>query len=249
MTKRATVLAGTFAMAVALFPTATPATPPTPPFSHLGSGSDEVWILRPPGKITSIIVFGHGWSTPFPSGFGAWVRHLRERGNLVVYPRYRTNAYESTASALTAFRHGVSAALRNIGPIRVPVVAVGKSFGGSAVFYYAAEATDWGVRAPAAVLSIFPALPIGALPARPLPARTYVQILVGDRDTTAGTAGANAFWRWLGPHPSDRKLYLVIHSRPGFVANHDSPQKADPITRSIFWARLDRLIARVRHIT
>jgi hypothetical protein len=244
MTKQAIVLASTFATAVALCPTATPA---TPPINHLGSGPDEVWILRPPGKIASIIVFGHGWSTPFPSGFGAWVRHLRERRNLIVYPRYRTNAYETTTSALTAFRHGVSTALRKIGPTRVPVVAVGKSFGGSAVFYYAAEATHWGVRAPAAVLSIFPALPIGALPARPLPPRTYVQILIGDRDTTAGSAGANAFWRWLGPHPNDRKLYLVIHSRPGFVANHDSPQNTDPVTRSIFWARLDRLIARVRH--
>lgn len=246
MTTRAIVLASIVATAPALYSTATPA---SPPISHLGSGSNEVWILRPPGKIATIIVFGHGWSTPFPSGFGAWVRHLRERGNLVVYPRYRTDAYETTTSALTAFRHGVSAALRNIGPIRVPVVAVGKSFGGSAVFYYAAEAVHWGIPTPAAVLSIFPALPIGDLPARPLPPRTWVQILVGDRDTTAGSAGANAFWHWLGPHPSERKLYLVIHSRPGFVANHDSPQKTDPITRSIFWARLDRLIARVRHTT
>jgi hypothetical protein len=246
MTRRATVLAGTFAMAVALCPAATPATPPV---SHLGSGSDEVWILRPTGKVTSIIVFGHGWSTPFPAGFGAWVRHLTERGNLVIYPRYRTNAYETTISALTAFRHGVSAALRSIGPTVVPIVAVGKSFGGSAVFYYAAEATRWGVRPPAAVLSIFPALPIGALPAKPLPSKTYVQILVGDRDTTAGSAGANAFWRWLGPHPSDRKLYLVIHSRPGFVANHDSPQRTDAVTRSVFWVRLDRLVGRIRHTT
>jgi dienelactone hydrolase len=208
-----------------------------------------VWILRPPGKIVSIVVFGHGWSTPFPSGFGAWIRHLREQGNLVVYPRYRTNAYETTNSALTAFRHGVAAAFRNIGPTSVPVVAVGKSFGGSAVFYYAAEAKRWGVRAPAAVLSIFPALPIGAFPARPLRRRTYVQILVGDRDTTAGSTGADAFWRWLRPHPSDRKRYLVIHSRPGFVANHDSPQRTDRVARSVFWARLDRLIARVRHTT
>jgi hypothetical protein len=39
---------------------------------------------------------------------------------------------------------------------------------------------------------------------------------------------------------------VVIHSRPGFVANHDSAQRSDAIARRIFWAPLDLLIQRVR---
>ncbi|MGZ4353088.1 MAG: hypothetical protein ACXVZ4_06055 [Gaiellaceae bacterium] len=204
-----------------------------------------MWILRPRGTPTSLVVFGHGWSTPEPtSAFAPWIAHLRARGSIVVYPRYRT-ATTSITGALAAFEVGVRAALTRIRPLRVPVVAVGKSFGGSAVFYYAASARDWGVPAPSAVLSIFPAGPVGALPPRPLPARTQVEIFVGDADTTAGSGGANAFWAWLSGHA--RRRYVVVRSRPGFVANHDSAQRSDAIARAVFWAPLDRLIAQARH--
>jgi pimeloyl-ACP methyl ester carboxylesterase len=237
------LLASTLVWASLLAPSAAPS---IPPITHVGSGDREVWVLRPTGGLKTVIVFGHGWSTPFPRGFGAWLDHLRTRGSLVLYPRYRTDVSESTAAALTAFRRGLATAFRSIGTVRVPIVAVGKSFGGSAVFNYAAEAPDWGIPGPAALLSIFPALPIGALPRRHIPASTYVEILVGDRDTTAGSVGANAFWRWLTRHPIARKRYVIIRSRPGFIANHDSPQRTDPLARAIFWKRLDRLIARAR---
>lgn len=213
---------------------------------HLGAGASEVWIFRPDGQAKSIVIFGHGWSTPFPAGFGPWVAHLRSRGNIVIYPRYRVRADDSAASALAAFRRGITTAFGSIRNTRVPVIAVGKSFGGSAIFYYAAEAQDWRVPAPSAVLSIFPALPIGPLPSSQPAQSTFVEIFVGDADTTAGSAGANAFFRWLARHRSDRKRFLVIHSRPGFVANHDAPQRTDVIARAVFWRPLDVLVARAR---
>jgi hypothetical protein len=182
-----------------------------------------------------------------PTGFGPWVEHLRARGSIVIYPRYLGSAGDSTSSALAAFQAGVQSAFRLIGRQRLPVVAVGKSFGGSAVFYYAGSARAWHVPAPAAILSIFPAGPIGALPvAQPAP-RTYVEFFVGDADTTAGSGGADTLWHWLSGHPASRKRYVVIRSRPGFVANHDSAQRTDTIARAVFWAPLDVLISRVRH--
>lgn len=210
---------------------------------HLGSGASEVWILPPVGAVRDVVVFGHGWSTPLPSdGFAAWINHLRAGGSLVIYPRYRVSAGDTTSSALLSFRAGVVAALHHIGPIRVPVLALGKSFGASAVFYYAAEAKLWHVAGPAAVVSIFPAYPIGALPARALPASTYVRILVGDQDTTAGRGGADAFWSWLSSHAPRLKSYVIVRSRPGFTANHDSAQTSTPIARLVFWRPIDTLL-------
>jgi hypothetical protein len=217
-----------------------------PSVSHRGSGADEVWIMRPRRRATGIVVFGHGWSTPYPAGFGAWIGHLRSRGQIVVYPRYRDGTGDSTTSALAAFRRGLAAAFAALPDTRLPVVAVGKSFGGSAVFYYAADARTWGMPTPRAVLSIFPALPIGSLPARRPPARTEVEIFVGDADTTAGTAGADAFLGWLRGGGPRRIGYAVIRSRPGFVADHDSAQRTDRIAQQTFWLPLDRLIARAR---
>jgi hypothetical protein len=217
-----------------------------PPVTRLGVGAQEVWVMRPAGRVKSVVVFGHGWSTPFPAGFGPWVQHLRAGGSVVIYPRYRVGAGDSTTSALLGFKAGVQSAFKSLGRIRVPVVAVGKSFGGSAVFYYAGAAPSWRVPAPAAILSIFPAGPIGSLPTSPPSARTYVEFFVGDADTTAGSGGADTFWRWLVAHPSKRKRYVVIHSRAGFVANHDSAQRSDPIARAVFWRPLDALIQRAR---
>ena len=211
----------------------------------LGSGASEVWVLRPAGRVRSVVVFVHGWSTPLPSeGFAAWIAHLRARGSVVIYPRYRTGVNDSSGSALAAFRQGIVTAFRSLGPLDVPIVALGKSFGGSAVFDYAAEARSWGVPGPVAVISIFPALPIdGSLPSAPLPPTDSVAIFVGDRDTVVGSTGADAFWRWLGGHRSVLKRYVVIHSRPGFIADHNSAQRTDPIARSIFWQPLDAVIA------
>jgi acetyl esterase/lipase len=211
----------------------------------LGSGADAVWVLRPAGPVRDIVVFGHGWSTPLPSeGFAPWISHLRARGSIVIYPRYRVSAAEPTASALAAFRQGLVTAFRSLGALHVPVVALGKSFGASAVFYYAAEARSWGVPAPRAVISIFPALPIdGVLPDASLPASDTAEIFVGAADTVAGSAGADAFWSWLAQHPSAHKRYIVVRSRPGFVADHNSAQRSDPIARAIFWRPLDALIA------
>jgi hypothetical protein len=81
----------------------------------------------------------------------------------------------------------------------------------------------------------------------PLPRSTYVRVLVGDADTVAGGGGADAFWSWLANHPAGLKAYVVVHSRPGFVANHDSAQRSDSIARTIFWAPVDALLATLIH--
>ena len=214
----------------------------------LGSGSEEVWILPPDGSVRDIVVFGHGWSSPLPSdAFAAWIDHLRRQGSLVIYPRYTNSPGESTSSALLAFQSGVVAGLHYLGPLKVPILALGKSFGGSAVFYYAAEARSWKVPGPQAVVSIFPAYPIGPLPPELIPRDVYVRILVGDRDTIAGSGGANAFWGWLDRHPSSQKAYLVVRSRPGFIADHDSAQRSDAQARAVFWRPVDSLLNSLIH--
>lgn len=178
--------------------------------------------------------------------FAPWLAHLRARGAIVIYPQYRTLAAESVGAALRAFESGLREGFARVRGLRLPVVAIGKSFGGSAVFSYAAAATAWDVPAPRAILSVFPALPLAPLPPAAIADSTFIELFVGDADTTAGSAGANAFWRWLAGHPAGEKRYLVIRSRPGFVANHDSAQRSDAVARRIFWAPLDRLIERAR---
>jgi hypothetical protein len=80
----------------------------------------------------------------------------------------------------------------------------------------------------------------------PLRPSVYVELLVGDHDTVAGSAGADAFWRWLAGHPSNRKQYVVVRSHGHFVATHDAPQQTTPVAQAAFWLPLDMLLDRAR---
>ena len=128
----------------------------------------------------------------------------------------------------------------------MPFVAVGYSFGASLAFYYGANAGTWGLPVPRAVQAIFPAgmIPGALLP--PLDPSVRVLIQVGDADTEAGSAGADAFWNWLSSHPAPLKRYEVIHSSPQLAATHAAPKSTSPAARRAFWAPLDRLIALAR---
>ncbi len=222
------------------------ATLPNPPTTRLGQGADEVWLFWPSRSPTSIVVFGHGWSTPFPRAFMPWIDHLRAGGSVVVYPRYELTTASSETTALAALQDGIVTAFARLRSLRVPVVAVGKSFAGGEIFEYAVNAARWRVPPPAAVLSIFPAAPFNGTPTRTLPERIYVEILVGDRDTTVGSSGAEVLWHWLAAHPNTEKRYVVVRSHPGFVANHDSASLASAGARAAFWRPLDLLLARAR---
>lgn len=193
-----------------------------------------------------ILVFLHGWTTGAPTIWAPWLNHLRARGVLVVFPRFQSGTGDTPQTALVHLRLGIVAAFERLHRLQVPVVALGKSFGGAAVFDFAAEARSWGVPAPVAVVSIFPAYPTGSLPP-PLASRVFAEVMVGDADTIAGAGGANTFWSWLRSHPAANKRYITIQSRSGFTATHDSAQLATPIARAVFWHPLDVLLARIRH--
>jgi len=231
--------------AVALATSAHAALPAGPGVVSIGAGADQVWLMRPKGTVRVIVVFVHGWTTGQPTDWASWLNHLRARGALVIYPRFQSGTGDTPQTALVHLRRGIVAAFGWLGAVQVPVVALGKSFGGPAVFDYAGEARSWGVPAPVAVVGIFPAFPTGPLPPALAPS-VFAEVMVGDADTIAGTGGADALWSWLRPHPAARKRYITIRSRPGFTATHESAQLATPIAQAVFWRPFDALLARVR---
>lgn len=215
-----------------------------------GRGTGEVWLLRPDGPPRNVVVFVHGWYGHHPSAvdlwpvqFRPWLDHLVAGGSAVIFPRYQRGGDESAGTARVAsFRSGLEEGFARLGEQGLPVVAAGYSFGGSLVFYYAANAERWGLPVPRAVMSIFPAGPIRRSPLPALSDSVDVLILVGDRDKTAGPWGANAFWAWLRDHPDDRKLYQIVHSGPALTAVHLAPKYDSPGAQRAFWLPLDHLV-------
>jgi hypothetical protein len=171
-----------------------------------------VWVLRPQGPIRDVVIFGHGWKSAPPADTNAWVTqfrhwldHLVARGSAVIFPRYQLGGDSEDVARVRSFRAGVATGYAVLGKHRVPFVAVGYSFGASLAFAYAANARTDHLPVPRAVDAIFPALivPGSRLPA--LDPSVDVLLQVGDRDTEAGSAGADEFWAWLCAHPAGKK--------------------------------------------
>ncbi|HXY16935.1 MAG TPA: hypothetical protein VEH79_02045 [Gaiellaceae bacterium] len=219
-----------------------------------GEGDAEVWLLRPRGAPRSIVVFGHGWklfppspSRPWVGQFRPWLDHLVERGSAVVFPRYQLGTGDDQGvDRLDAYKRGLALGLSRLGAGRLPIVAVGYSFGASLALYYAADARRWHLPEPAAVDGVFPAGLIAGAPFAGLPNRTRVVFQVGDRDAEAGAGGALAFWARLASHPAARKRYEVVRSHGGFVADHAAPKGSSSAARVAFWAPLDALVSAAR---
>ena len=210
--------------------------------------------MVPHRPVRSVVVFGHGWKLAPPSPahswvgqFRPWLDHLAAGGSAVIFPRYQLGVGDpQDAPRALEFANAIHTGYAVLGRPKVPIVAVGYSFGASLAFYYSANAAAWRLPPPSAVQAVFPG---GMIPGAPLPAlnRTVrVLIKVGDADTEAGTAGANAFWSWLATHPSSRKRYQVVRSSPGLAATHAAPKSASAAAQRTFWAPLDRLIAEAR---
>jgi dienelactone hydrolase len=219
-----------------------------------GRSDREVWVVRPDRPVRSVVVFGHGWKLTPPSPahswvgqFRPWLDHLAAGGSAVIFPRYQLGAGDAQdATRMLDFEAGVRAGYALLGRPRVPVVAVGYSFGASLAFYYSANAASWRLPLPSAVQAVFPG---GMIPGAPLPRlnrSVRVLIQVGDADIEAGSAGADAFWSWLATHPSSHKRYQVVRSSPPLAATHAAPKSLSPAAQGTFWAPLDRLIAQAR---
>ncbi len=234
-------LAGMFAAAALA---AAPAPAVEGPF---GSGASSVWILRPAGKIRSIVVFGHGWKAAPPSAAAPWVRqfapwfaHLVTHGSAVVFPRYQLGGEDPSATQVEAFRQGVAEGLARL-HADAPIVAVGYSLGATLAVYYAADAARWALPPPKAFDAIFPAGLLRGAPLDRLGHGVSVLVQVGDRDTAAGGPGAAPIWSWLAGHA--RRRYDLVRSHGTFFAVHAAPKQATAAARRAFWAPLDALIA------
>ena len=159
-----------------------------------GRSGREVWVVVPDRPVRSVVVFGHGWKLTPPSPahswvgqFRPWLDHLAADGSAVIFPRYQLGIGDTQdATRVLDFAHGLHTGYALLGRPKVPIVAVGYSFGASLAFYYGANAAAWRLPLPSAVQAVFPA---GMIPGAPLPAlnpTVRVLIQVGDADAEAG---------------------------------------------------------------
>jgi predicted esterase len=212
-----------------------------PKFESTGTGKNQYWVVRSHGKARAVVVLLHGLGQDSGEQLEPWQAHLAGEGYDVVYPRYESPPPDPQARDNIV--RAVGRALDSLGHPSVPLVIVGHSRGGR----LAVEAAAY--LKPTLVIAFYPGQINPAFePATNLkliPKTTNIYLFVGDRDTSVGNSGARELDQRLLTFgfPADRIHGGIVHSAPGFVADHGSVYTLTKAGESAVWGRTDRLIA------
>jgi hypothetical protein len=212
----------------------------------VGNGVHAAVLLWSKGKPLprEAVVFLHAWLPRPPSVYGAWLYHLAERGNTIVYPVYQQAATKPEAFLDNAIA-GITAGLRAAHADPTSLVTVGETTGAALAFDYAAVATERGLPGPRGALAAFPGRNPGNGEVIPtdlsrIPPPTLLEVIAGPGDPIpGGEAQARALLRAATAVPNTHRRYLTA---PRFTG----PTGVRPPSRRAFWVPLDRLIAAVR---
>ena len=195
----------------------------------------------PTPETAPLIVFNHGWNATNPNSYGAWIRHLARRGNIVVYPRYQASAKTPMQSFTPNAVGAVEAALaelmqgKHVRPELNRFAIVGHSMGAAVAANMAALTVAEGLPGVRAVMCVEPGSYVVGKPdiAMPLadfskiPASALVLVVVGDQDSLVGDRDARRIFAGIKHIPARNKNLVTLVSdsshEPALIADHQSP--------------------------
>jgi len=213
-------------------------------------GAKGAWLFRPAGKPKNVVVYFHGQGGPIeatPKNHRPWIKHLVDRGSIVVYPRYETN-YEIDPM-LFALK-GVQRALKGVDVKGLPVLAIGYSRGGAMAVEYGAIAPGNDVPIPDRIMSVFPAS-LGnerrIINLTTLQDSTRLLVQIGTDDRVVDGAGARALLGRLqqAGFPGDNIDLAVVQSKVGFTSDHFAPMSTSVAAQQAFWTPADKLLEQI----
>jgi acetyl esterase/lipase len=205
--------------------------------SRGGAGADRFWLFTPdqPRPTSApLLVFLHGWGATEPSIYGAWIKHLVRRGNIVLFPRYQASLRDlpkqMTGHAVNAIRSGIDRL--QTGPVRpdlTRVAFVGHSLGAIMSANIAGRAERYDVPRPAALFLAEPTFAPALGSYDQIAPDTLLAVVVGadvKRD-----ASAMRILQGSSLVPPSNKLYVAIpsdhHGSPPLVSDHFAPCAAE----------------------
>ena len=171
--------------------------------------ADGYWLYAPVGATdsTTVVLFLHGYGGYNPMIYGAWIKHLVRRGNVVLYPRYQRNVFQPATpqfvpNVLTALRDARSFIASDPELPEVDweqVIVVGHSYGGVIGAHLATRYASIGLPRFAGLLALAPGTAIfkGGLldDYSQLPSETVTLIVTNENDQVVGEIFPNHFVR------------------------------------------------------
>lgn len=212
-------------------------------FSDYAADPDGYWLFEPAApRLDSahVIVFNHGYGAYNPMIYGAWIRHLVRKGNIVIFPRYQKNLFTPNPRQ---FPENVATAIKkallelnsgdHVQPIVEPLIMVGHSYGGAISAYLGIHFADFGIPQPRAIMMVSP----GTGPFKgarlddyaTMPADTRLLIMVSNDDQVVGDELGTLVFETATNTPQRNLIrqFADDYGAPGISAGHNQSYALD----------------------
>ncbi|MFO0950205.1 MAG: alpha/beta hydrolase [Isosphaeraceae bacterium] len=207
--------------------------------AEYGAGPRSYWLFEPAEPTPErapVVVFNHGWLAVNPGVYGAWIDHLVRSGNVVVYPRYQTDALtppqDFLANALAAVTDALDvldSAPGHVRPDRSRFALIGHSAGGNLAAQMAAVAADEHLPPPRAVVAMMPGevRPSREPSLATIPRTTLLVVAAAEDDVIVGDVRARQIFHQAEAVPLANKKFVFyrsdLHGSPRLIAHHFAP--------------------------
>lgn len=202
------------------------------------------WLFEPRSPqpdSANVVVFIHGYSAYNPMVYGAWLRHLIQKGNIVIFPRYQKRLFvphhskfvENTADAIRNAYLELEKPGHTKATKKAPMM-IGHSFGGAIIAQLLSEKEKWDIPYASAAMLVSP----GTGPFRSFEKSDYSEIseevkmliTVSDNDIVVGDDFAKIVFN-TAVNTSQRNLIRQFsdkHGEPNLTAHHNESYSVDP---------------------
>jgi predicted esterase len=210
---------------------------------NFAENPDGYWLYEPAcpkPDSANVVVFMHGYGAYNPMIYGAWIKHLVLKGNIVIYPRYQKNLFSpSTDKFVENAAKGIRDALLELRsgnytkPIIDQISFVGHSYGGVISANLGINYRDFDIPYPNVLMLCSPGTgPFsGGLLENysEIPEDTKLLVLVGEDDKTVGDKIGKLIYE-TAEKVKNRNLLRQFHDaygKPNITAGHNESYGVD----------------------
>lgn len=208
-------------------------------YKLLGEGGEAVYIFSPTKKESGtapVIFFFHGLAATDPFNYGGWIDHLVGRGNIVIYPVSENSKFDSAEKMRSNAIVGARAAIQELEkeplkPDLSRVGYVGHSVGGGLAVQLAANAKEFNLPVPRAIMAVQAGSGKNAIQTdevKRLPASILLLAVEGDQDQFKDTREGKMIAANATGIPARNRGYIMLRSSSSLVADHYAPLSPDP---------------------
>lgn len=205
-----------------------------------GSGGD-FWLYEPNTPTpdsANVVVFIHGLGETNPKLYGAFIKHLVRKGNIVIYPRYQKDLNADNTTFNDSCAKGIQRALDTIqqaGHVkgrRENFFVLGHSVGGVLTANMSMLYQQYGLPKPLSAFSMQPGAASFLMNSyAAFPADIPYLALVSQDDIIVGTAPGTTIYNQSVNAPTSHKnlvhTYGDSHGSPAITASHFDPLAGD----------------------